>query len=145
MAYDNNYRPALWETPAHARAVSAAAAGAATIGLPTNVDERQLTGEEQSEGEIAERWRAAGCSEVVVKAGVAGCYYSGGDQEMAFASSPVEVIDSSGAGDAFNAGFLQSRLDGAEVGESIEAGQALARRTLGHLGAIEARKPTGAN
>lgn len=136
VAYDSNYRPQLWEAPSKAQKVSMEAAGTATIGLPTNVDENQLFGRGESEREIADRWRMAGCAEVIVKAGEAGCFYTGSGRSKAFPAQMVEVIDSSGAGDAFNAGYLQARLEGAELAIAIGSGQALARDTLGHLGAI---------
>lgn len=137
VAYDSNYRPALWETPSQALAVSNAAVEAATIGLPTNVDERLLAGECQSERDIAARWHAAGCPEVVVKAGEAGCFHSGPDAQTTFEAQATEVVDSSGAGDAFNAGYLSARLSGASVADSVESAQSLARATLRHLGAID--------
>ena len=143
VAYDSNYRPQLWESAAEAQEVSLAAAGAATIGLPTNVDENQLFGQRQSMREVAERWRAAGCAEVIVKAGEEGCFYSGSGQNTTFPAQRVETVDSSGAGDAFNAGYLQARLKGADVAAAIDSAQALARDTLGHLGAIRIKAARG--
>lgn len=141
VAYDSNYRPVLWESEQLARQVSSAAAGVATIGLPTNVDEIQLFGREESELEIAERWRAAGCAEVIVKAGEAGCFYAGPELAERFPAEKTEVVDSSGAGDAFNAGYLQARLGGADHASAIGSGQALATDTLRHFGAIRTEAP----
>jgi len=137
VAYDSNYRPRLWPDAGQAQAASLAAAGAATIGLPTNVDERELFADAADEPAIAARWHAAGCDEVIVKAGKRGCFHSGPDCAQAFPVAPVRVVDSSGAGDAFNAGYLHARLTGADRDRAIAAGQALAAETLGHLGAIE--------
>lgn len=136
VAYDSNYRPALWPSAAEARRVSFAAVGAATIGLPTNVDENQLAGKGQDDADIAAQWREAGCDEVVVKAGEEGCLYAGPGGSQRFTAQRVEVVDSSGAGDAFNAGFLRGRIDGQDHRAAIAAGQAQARDTLTHLGAI---------
>lgn len=136
VAYDSNYRPLLWPTRAEAQAASMAAVSAATLGLPTSIDERQLFGHSETALEIADRWRSLGCDEVIVKAGEQGCFFVGPSQETAFPAQMVQVVDSSGAGDAFNAGFLQARLGGAELSEAVGAAQAIARETLGHLGAI---------
>lgn len=141
VAYDGNYRPVLWKAASVAQEVSLAAAGAATIGLPTNVDENQLFGTKQSEREIAERWHTSGCTEVIVKAGEAGCFFAGPGRSEAFPAQRVEVVDSSGAGDAFNAGYLQARLNGSDLAAAIGSAQALARDTLGHLGAIRIETP----
>lgn len=137
VAYDSNFRPALWPDLALAREVSTRAMRSATIGLPTDVDERQLHGARQSEVDIADRWHEAGCEEVVVKAGERGCVLKSGSRPCRYyPASCVEVVDSSGAGDAFNAGFLASRLSGTSASDAIAAGQALAAETIGHHGAI---------
>ncbi|AKM07798.1 sugar kinase [Pelagerythrobacter marensis] len=137
VAYDSNYRLRLWPDAAQAQAVSLAAAGAATLGLPTNVDEHQLFADDIPETGIAARWHDAGCPEVIVKAGERGCYHSMDGQTAGFPVEPVSVVDSSGAGDAFNAGYLHARLTGADRDRAIAAGQRLAAETLGHLGAIQ--------
>lgn len=140
VAYDSNYRPVLWQSPELARSVSMKAASCATLGLPTNVDEQELFEAADPENKIATRWLNAGCSEIIVKAGHRGCFHSAqrGNQRH-FETRIVDVVDSSGAGDAFNAGFLASRLQGLGLDQAVEAGQSLAARTVGHLGAIELR------
>lgn len=138
VAYDSNFRAALWPDVDLARDISTNAMRAATIGLPTDADECELHGLAQPAEEIARRWHEAGCGEVVVKAGERGCFVRSGSQPCRhYPASRVDVVDSSGAGDAFNAGFLASRLNGANAAEAIAAGQKLAARTIGHLGAIE--------
>lgn len=138
VAYDSNYRPSLWGNPRFTRGLSMAAAASATIGLPTNVDECQLFERTETEEAIARRWLSAGCSEVVVKAGEKGCLFAGNQSEPEFFDAKkVDVVDSSGAGDAFNAGFLQARLSGADLPAAIESAQDLAAATLAHLGAIQ--------
>lgn len=136
VAYDSNYRPQMWRSASEARSTSMAAVEAATIGLPTNADENEMFGPGLSEKAIAQRWRAASCVEVIVKAGQQGCFYAGPDGEISFPSHKAEVVDSSGAGDAFNASYLQARLEGAAASEAVETAQCLARETLRHLGAI---------
>lgn len=138
-AYDSNFRPALWSNLDTARAVSKRAMEAATIGLPTNTDERDLWESSESEQEIAARWLAANQDVVAVKAAEKGCVLGTGDRDTpkTIDAEQVEVIDSSGAGDAFNGGFLGEWLKGNPLGVCVEAGQALARKTLAHQGAIE--------
>ena len=47
---------------------------------------------------------------VVVKAGAAGCTVMWGDNELTVAARPFKATDTTGAGDAFNAGFLYSLI-----------------------------------
>lgn len=51
---------------------------------------------------------------------------------------PAEkIIDMTGAGDAFNAGFLTAVLDGTGLREACERGHALARHVIAHPGASD--------
>lgn len=140
-AYDSNFRPALWSNLDTARAVSKEAMEAATIGLPTNTDERDLWDHSENEQAIAARWLSSDQEVVAVKAAEKGCVLGtrGGDSPQIIDAERVEVIDSSGAGDAFNGGFLGEWLNGSKLVSCVEAGQALARKTLTHQGAIEVR------
>lgn len=136
VAFDGNYRARLWATPDKAETVLDAAIGCASIGLPTLSDERELSGEGDP-AEVARRWREGHCSEVVLKLGERGCLLPSG--ELQPPSAPVRVVDSSGAGDAFNAGYLSARLEGAEPADAALAGQRLAAWTLVRRGAIPPR------
>jgi len=143
VAYDSNFRPALWRDLAVAQEASRLAMSVCTLALPTNSDERELWRTSEDENEIARRWIENGCELVAVKAAEKGCVLAtrDTDEPREFQASPVRVVDSSGAGDAFNGGFLASWLNGDTLASSVEAGQALARRTLGHQGAIEFHTP----
>jgi sugar/nucleoside kinase (ribokinase family) len=69
--------------------------------------------------------------EMVVKLGARGARW--GDIEVP--AEDVEVVDTTGAGDAFAAGFLAARLDGAERREALEAGCHVAARVVAQVGA----------
>jgi len=137
-AYDSNFRPALWPSLAEAQTASLSAMRACTIGLPTNSDECQLWGQELGETDIANKWKAAGAELVAVKAAEKGCVLAdaGLSEPLTLGATPVSVVDSSGAGDSFNAGFLGAWLHGQPAPECVEAGQSSARKTLQHQGAI---------
>ncbi len=137
VAYDSNFRPSLWPdriTAAHESSLSVAAAD---IGLPTGTDEAWLMGEPVDERRVAQRWSRLGCGEVIVKSSERGCFCQtdGGAVEH-IEVTPIEMIDSSGAGDAFNAGYLARRLAGCGVHESIDAGHRLAAWVIRRPGAL---------
>lgn len=136
VAFDGNYRPRLWATPSEARRARDAAIACADIGLPTLEDE-VLLGAESSPGQIAAHWQALGCPEVVVKLGPEGCLLPGG--ELVPPPARLDPVDTSGAGDAFNAGYLGARLEGKDPREAARAGHALAGWTIMRPGAIPAR------
>jgi ribokinase len=78
-----------------------------------------------------------GAREVVLKLGKSGCLisYSGGLQHVP--SFDVKMVDSTGAGDAFVAGFLQARLRGRSPGEAAIAATAGGAAAVSFVGAGE--------
>lgn len=74
--------------------------------------------------------------EVVVKLGAAGARWHGaGGAAVAVPAEPAVVVDSTGAGDAFAAGYLAARVAGALPPECLRAGAHLAARAVAQVGA----------
>ncbi|MCW2392821.1 2-dehydro-3-deoxygluconokinase [Sphingobium sp. B1D7B] len=133
IAFDSNYRPALWETVAAARHWHDAALRTASIGLPTLDDEQALLGTTSCEEAIT-YWRERGVDEVAVKMGATGAM--AGDCLVPTRKIVARPLDTSGAGDAFNGGYLAHRLVGRSPEASAEAGNALAAWVVQRRGAI---------
>ncbi len=81
----------------------------------------------------------ARCGEAVVKRGPAGAVWSDGRAVLAVEAGAVELVDTTGAGDAFAAGLLAARLGGADVTASLRAGATLAARAIAEVGARPGR------
>ncbi len=95
-----------------------------------NADEAEaLTGLRDPERAAATLARRSG-GEVVVTLGAAGALWSDGGRLERVTGTPV-AGDSTGAGDAFAAGWLAARLAGAGVVEALTAANALGARALG--------------
>ena len=137
VAFDGNYRPRLWQNRDEARLWRDWAAREADFGFPTLNDEEQIAGRVLQPEEVAAGWRDAGCGEVVVKLGAGGCLFPGG------ATIPPQAVlrpvDTSGAGDAFGAAYLSSRLRGGSQEEAAQAGHELAAWVMMRSGAIPPR------
>lgn len=132
VAFDGNYRARLWPSADEAAQWRDGAAACADIGLPTLDDETAL-GIADADG-VAAHWQARGCREVVVKLGERGCRVPDG---RIIPPERVEVpVDTSGAGDAFNAGYLDARLRGESEDAAARAGHQLAHWTIMRPGAI---------
>jgi sugar/nucleoside kinase (ribokinase family) len=91
-----------------------------------------------SAGELAALGGAAVLSQVgavAVTAGADGAAWLSPAGEVAVPAPAVEVADSTGAGDAFDAGFLVAWLGGDPPVDALRAGVATAARAVQHLGA----------
>ncbi|HJQ42354.1 MAG TPA: PfkB family carbohydrate kinase [Jatrophihabitantaceae bacterium] len=77
---------------------------------------------------------AARTGHAVVTAGADGAAWSDGEQVVSVAPDPVRVLDSTGAGDAFSAGFLIARLGRAAPEVALARAHALAAEACRVIG-----------
>lgn len=138
VVFDGNYRARLWRDAEEARQARDAAIAVATVGLPTLEDETALSGETDADA-VAAHWQQLGCAETIVKLGARGCRPPEGG--VISPAATLAPIDTSGAGDAFNAGYLAARMKGADCATAAREGHALAGWTIMRRGAIPAREP----
>lgn len=136
VAFDGNYRPRLWANTEEARNARNAAIGLADIGLPTLEDEIQISSVDTANA-VAEEWCGLGCRETIVKLGADGARDVSG--RVIPPPAVLKPVDTSGAGDAFNAGFLGARMNGRDVNEAIHEGHRLAGWCVMRPGAIPGR------
>lgn len=134
VVFDSNYRPRLWPDATTARAAIEAMWRATSIALPSRDDEAALWGEAEASA-ILDRLGGWGVGEVALKDGASGPVLRSASREGRYPPAP-RVVDTTAAGDSFNAGYLAARLTGADEVTAAEAGHALAGRVIGHRGAI---------
>ncbi|MDX2238214.1 MAG: sugar kinase [Hyphomonadaceae bacterium] len=143
VAFDPNYRPSLWPDADAARAAIEAFAPHVSLALPTLDDEALLWGDGAPE-DAARRWMSWGADEVAVKLGARGSFVRARDGEEGFvAAPPAHVVDTTGAGDGFNAGYVSARLSGLSPLAAAARGHALAAEVVAAPGAIPPRRPPG--
>jgi sugar/nucleoside kinase (ribokinase family) len=90
------------------------------IFLPNLEEAEAITGESEPQKALAHLARHFPI--VVLKGGAQGAWVRSGDQEIHMPAPVVPVIDTTGAGDAFNAGFIDSWLDGHVLKIALSAG-----------------------
>jgi sugar/nucleoside kinase (ribokinase family) len=109
--------------------------------FPNEVELEALTGRADPVQGLREL--ANGRTRVVAKLGKSGAMTLDGDAVIHVPAYPVETVDTTGAGDSFNAGFLHRWLAGAPLVECLRLGAACgALSTLG-LGGTAAQPTLG--
>jgi 2-dehydro-3-deoxygluconokinase len=143
VAFDGNYRPRGWSDAAAARSAFDDILPLVDLALPTLEDEQALFGDADGEACFA-RLRAAGIPEIVVKRGGLGCLvHAQGHQASCVEVPPLSVVqpvDTTAAGDSFNAGYLAARIGGASPVAAARAGHRLAGAVILSPGAVIPRE-----
>lgn len=103
--------------------------------MPNAIELEQLTGEaDYRKG--ADIILDMGVKIVVVKLGAKGCYVTDGEEQFLVDPFLVKAVDTTGAGDAFNAGFLYGLLDNKiNLYECGRIGNFVASRSVTAMGA----------
>jgi sugar/nucleoside kinase (ribokinase family) len=114
------------------------AALAETRVLLLNEEEvRRIAGVEKVE--TAARALARGGATIVVKRGPGGALALDGDSVVRAAARPVDAVDSTGAGDSFDAGFLAGLLAGRPLAETLALANACGALSMRAAGGTAAQ------
>ncbi|GAA1136205.1 sugar kinase [Nocardioides aquiterrae] len=135
-SFDVNYRAQLWSGPTEAAACLLPLAEAADLVFIGDDEARSLLGTDDPAEVAAALVRKAG-DEVVLKAGGGAALLLATDGVVAAEPArTVEVVDLTGAGDAFAAGYLVARSWGWSVRGRLRLGHLVASRAIGVAGDI---------
>jgi 2-dehydro-3-deoxygluconokinase len=136
VAFDLNYRPAGWPDIESARQAIRHIAPVVSWALPTFEDSALLFDHQSPDATVAQ-WRSFGAEEVIVKLGARGCLVADTEHALVFPAPRVDVVvDTTGAGDAFNAGYLAARAKGLTPVQAAATAQILASEVIQQPGAI---------
>jgi ribokinase len=106
-----------------------------TYVLMPNASELELLTGETDYCRGAELLLEKGVKVVAVKLGGSGCYVTDGTQTRVVKAYNVRVVDTTGAGDAFSAGFLYGLLKNKSLEKCGKIGNFLASRCITKMGA----------
>lgn len=136
VAFDGNYRPRGWASAGEARHAMTEILDQVDIALAGLDDERALFGVDDA-ATVIRRLAATGVDEVVVKLGSSGAVVATHESMVEVAAVPVpSPLDTTAAGDSFNAGYLAGRSRGLDPVEAAALGNRLAATVISHPGAI---------
>jgi 2-dehydro-3-deoxygluconokinase len=139
IAFDGNYRARGWSDAQSARCAFSDILPLIDLALPTLQDEQVLFGDADASACLA-RLKAHGIKEIVIKRGPLGCLI---DTDGLLLGVPppkiVQPVDTTAAGDSFNAAYLAARILGAPPVDAARAGHRLAGAVIMSSGAVIAR------
>lgn len=139
IAFDSNYRPKLWEDAATARQVMNAFWDITDIALPSLDDEMALY-DDASEADVIARFAKRKWDGLAIKRGEKGPVSPPlTDSDLPGFAPAQKVVDTTAAGDSFNAGYLAAYLQGRDAAACLLAGHDLAAQVVGAPGAIMPR------
>lgn len=146
IVMDGNYRPRGWGGDLQrARRTFERFWRLADIGLPTFEDEVMLWGDADLQV-TAHRLNQFGVREIAIKTGAEGAFVSVDDRVQTVAiPAAITPIDTTAAGDSFNAAYLAARLEGTEAPHAALLGHRLAGIVIQHRGAIAPMAATAIN
>ena len=136
IAFDSNARRRLWPSDGAMKSAMIEGYKAATLALPTFSDDQALFGD-VTPAECAKRISGYGMKEIVVKDGGNPCVVSLGTNQFSVVPEPVQdIVDTTGAGDSFNAGYIAARMFNHEPVEAAKLGHRVAGRVIRERGAL---------
>ena len=135
VSFDVNYRPRLWPASQAREALEEIIPFTDIILPSTPEDTVPLLGIESPQ-EAAKYFRDAGVSIVAVKAGARGAYIEWDGGRVMIEASEVDVVDASGAGDAFAGALLHCLIRGATPDQAGRVAVAAAELMVRRTGAI---------
>lgn len=107
---------------------------------PSLSEAQEITGLKEPR-DVAKALRDAGVKTVVLKLGERGCYIQGENLELASTAFTVPVVDGTGSGDAFDAGFLTGVMLGWDMERTAKFANATGAFSVMALGATGGLKP----
>ena len=136
IAFDTNTRRRLWPSDAAMKKAMIEGYKVATLALPTFDDDRTVFGDHTS-AETIKRIASYGVREIVVKDGAKPCIVFANDEQISVMPEPVsDVIDTTGAGDSFNAGYIAARLAEKNPVQAAKFAHRVAGRVICGRGAL---------
>jgi sugar/nucleoside kinase (ribokinase family) len=137
LSIDLNYAQKIWPNRIEAQQIIANYLSKGAIVKISEVDWERLYESKLTNPEKAlDKLLGLGASEVCVTLGGDGCWVANQEERHFIPSRPVNVVDTTGAGDAFWSGYITARLDDKSILEAAKAGRAMAEIKLSVFGPL---------
>jgi len=135
VGFDPNYHPSIWAKGEDGAAYVKSIIGRVDVIKPSKDDADRLFGMDTPDNHLS-RFFELGAKLVILTMGAEGVLVSNGAETVRLDSVPTEVVDATGAGDAFWAGFYAGLVKGLSLKESVKFGMEVSAYKLRHLGPV---------
>lgn len=136
VAFDPNFRPALWPDRDQCRQAYQRAASLCDYALVT-LDDHVALWPDQGAQEAGRCWLDWGALEVVVKEGGSHCLIMRDGASLSVAPPALlKPVDTTGAGDSFAAGYIGARLMGQGAEKAAKLAHRVAAQVIMHPGGV---------
>ena len=135
IGFDPNYHEMIWEEGHDGIEYIKNLIGKVDIIKPSEVDAERIFGPDTPENHV-NKFIECGAKLVIMTLGKDGAIVSNGTETIKFKTLATEVVDTTGAGDAFWCGFYTAITSNYTLKESLNIGFATSAFKLKHVGAI---------
>lgn len=135
VCFDPNYHPMVWQAQDDAFSYIKLLIGQVDIIKPSEDDAARLFGPDTPANQV-KRFLDLGAKLVILTLGKDGAIVSNGTQMLTFPTLATDIVDTTGAGDAFWSGFYTGIIQGLTCREALQLGFAVSAFKLKHLGAV---------
>ena len=135
IGFDPNYHEMIWEEGHDGIEYIKSLLGKVDIIKPSEVDAERIFGPDTPENHV-DKFIQCGAKLVIMTLGKDGAIVSNGKETIKFKTLATEVVDTTGAGDAFWGGFYTAITSNYTLKESLNIGFAVSAFKLKHVGAI---------
>lgn len=140
IGFDPNYHDMIWEHGHDGIQYIRNLVSKVDIIKPSEVDAERIFGPDTPENHV-HKFIALGAKLVIMTLGKDGAIVSNGIETITFETLATEIIDTTGAGDAFWSGFYTGIIKGYALKDALNLGFAVSAFKLKYVGAV-ANLPT---
>lgn len=135
VCFDPNYHPMIWKMGEDGVEYVKSIIGKVDIIKPSEDDAERLFGKDTHENQI-EKFLRLGAKIVIMTLGKEGAIVSNGVETIKINTLAEEVVDTTGAGDAFWSGFYAAVVQGHTIRQALSLGAAVSAYKLKYAGAV---------
>lgn len=136
ISLDPNYSPTIWPDYREATQVIRHILGYATIAKPSRDDATRIFGRDREPEKYIELFHEMGPKIIVFTMGADGIILSEEGKLTHIPARPIKVVDATGAGDSFWAGFIVALLDGNPLHRCVLFAREIVERKLTTVGPL---------